>query len=459
MTAPRFLIIDDERNFREFLGEALKRQGYDVAHAGTARVGLAMARHTLPRIVLLDQNLPDGSGLDFIRELRELPSNPAIIMITAFAGYDSAVRAVKAGAFHYLSKPFGFSELLEVVAEASVAFPSLDDESQDGALGALLGADPKMVELRHRVARVAMLPVPTVLVRGESGTGKELVAQAVHTASARADKKMVSVNCAALTETLLMDELFGHERGAYTDARSQKCGVFESAHGGTLFLDEISEMGPRAQAALLRVLEERKVRRVGGSEELEVDVRVVAATNCDLDREMEAGHFRSDLFFRLNLVELVLPALRERRGDIALLAAHFARLVAERYGEPVRTITPDTQALLHAYRWPGNVRELRNVIERAYVIASGPCITPECLPEELLRSPGGPDDPVLAGPPRRFQDHKRDVVDHFERSYLESALLRAGGNITQAAEEAGMLRQVFQRMLIRHGIDGAQFRR
>ncbi|HEX6537028.1 MAG TPA: sigma-54 dependent transcriptional regulator [Gemmatimonadaceae bacterium] len=459
MTPPRFLIIDDERNFREFLGEALERQGYEVTHAATARVGLAVARHTRPHVVLLDQNLPDGSGLDLIRALRELPTNPAVIMITAFAGFDSAVRAVKAGAFHYLSKPFGFSDLLDVVAEACVALhPDEDAESPD-ALGVLVGADPRMVELRQRIARVAALPVPTVLVRGESGTGKELVAQAIHRASRRASERLVSVNCAALTETLLMDELFGHERGAYTDARSQKPGLFESAHGGTLFLDEISEMGVHAQGALLRVLEERRVRRVGGTEEIEVDVRVVAATNRDLEHEMEAKRFRSDLFFRLDLVELVLPPLRERRGDIPLLAAHFARRVAERYGEAVRTISPEALALLEAHAWPGNVRELRNTIERAYVMGTAPCITPACLPEELRGGARLAPGALQSGPPRRFQEHKREVVDHFERSYLESALLRAGGNITQAAEEAGVLRQVFQRMLIRHGIDGAQYRR
>ena len=302
MRRPRFLLVDDERNFREFLAEALEVEGYGVTQAATARAGLALARQELPQIVLLDQNLPDGSGLDLIHDLRALPSNPVIIMITAFAGYDNAVRAVKAGAFHYLNKPFGFPELLDVVAEACVAFPALGEPEELEMLGALVGAHPRMEQVKQRIARIARTPVATVLIRGESGTGKEVAAQALHRGSDRASKRMVCVNCAALTESLLMDELFGHERGAFTDARSQREGVFEHAHGGTLFLDEISEMGARAQAALLRVLEQRCVRRIGGATEIPVDVRVLAATNTDLEEQVASGQFRGDLYYRLNVV-------------------------------------------------------------------------------------------------------------------------------------------------------------
>jgi two-component system response regulator AtoC len=459
MQRPRFLIIDDERNFREFLGEALEREGYEVALAATARAGVAIAREQQPHIILLDQSLPDRPGLEVIRELRALPGDPVIIMITAYAEYDDAVRAVKAGAFHYLDKPFAFAELLRVVSEACVAFPDLGTLPATDALAPLVGADAQMVQLKHRILRVAALPVPTVLVRGESGTGKELVARAIHRAGGRAGARLVCVNCAALTETLLMDELFGHERGAFTDARTQKAGVFEAANGGTLFLDEISEMGPRAQAALLRVLEQRCITRVGGTEEIPVDVRVIAATNRDLERLIAEGQFRADLYYRLNLVALDLPPLRERRSDIPLLAAHFSRLVAERYGEAVRPITAEALALLKAYRWPGNVRELRNAIERAYIVSTGSEIAPDALPEEVRlagRVEPGADRP--AGP-RRFQELKREVVEDFERSYLESALARTGGNITQAAGEAGVLRQVFQRMMNRYGITSEQFKR
>ena len=459
MRRPRFLIIDDERNFREFLAEALEVEGYGVTQAATARAGLALARQSLPQIVLLDQNLPDGSGLDLIHDLRALPSNPVIIMITAYAGYDNAVRAVKAGAFHYLNKPFGFPDLLDVVAEACVAFPALGEPAELEMLGALVGAHPCMEQVKQRIARIARAPVSTVLIRGESGTGKEVTAQAMHRASDRASKRMVCVNCAALTESLLMDELFGHEKGAFTDARSSREGVFEHAHGGTLFLDEISEMGARAQAALLRVLEQRCVRRIGGTTEIPVDVRVLAATNTDLEEQVASGSFRGDLYFRLNVVQVELPPLRTRRSDIGILANHFSRLLAARYNEPPRSITPEAMAMLTAHDWPGNVRELRNTIERAYIVESGPDITPDMLADELHATRHRPASHALADAHRPFQELKREVLDDFERSYLESALARAGGNITQAAEEAGMLRQVFQRMLARHGMSGETYKR
>lgn len=459
MRRPRFLIIDDERNFREFLGEALEVEGYGVTQAATARSGLALARQDLPQIVLLDQNLPDGCGLDLIHDLRELPSNPVIIVITAYAGYDNAVRAVKAGAFHYLNKPFGFPDLLEIVAQACVAFPELGEPAELELHGALVGSHPRMEQVKQRIIRIAKTPVGTVLILGESGTGKEVAAQAMHRASDRASKRMVCVNCAALTESLLMDELFGHEKGAFTDARSQRDGVFEHAHGGTLFLDEISEMGARAQAALLRVLEQRCVRRIGGTGEIPVDVRVLAATNTDLEEQVASGHFRSDLYYRLNVVQVRLPPLRERPSDIGILASHFSRLLGAQYNEPVRSITPEAMTLLTAYGWPGNVRELRNAIERAYIVGGGPDITPNMLADAVRSGGRRPAAHVFTDASRPFQELKREVMDDFERSYLESALARAGGNITQAAEEAGMLRQVFQRMLARHGMSGEHYKR
>jgi DNA-binding NtrC family response regulator len=459
MRRPRFLIIDDERNFREFLAEALEVEGYSVTQAATARAGLALARQNLPQIILLDQNLPDGSGLDLIHDLRALPSNPVIIMITAYAGYDNAVRAVKAGAFHYLNKPFGFPDLLDVVAEACVAFPALGEPGELELLGAVVGANPRMAQVMKRFTRISWTRVARLLIGGVSGTGKEVAAQVIHRASDRATKRMVCVNCAALTESLLMDELFGHERGAFTDARSQREGVFENAHGGTLFLDEISEMGARAQAALLRVLEQRCVRRIGGEKEIPVDVRVLAATNTDLEEQVASGHFRRDLYYRLNVVQVELPPLRERRSDIAILASHFSRVLAERYNEPVRDIAPEAMMLLETHDWPGNVRELRNTIERAYIVGSGREIAPAVLANELHSVQRRATSPPLADASRPFQELKRKVLDDFERAYLESALTRADGNITQAAEEAGMLRQVFQRMLARHGMSGEMYKR
>jgi DNA-binding NtrC family response regulator len=465
MPQPLFLIIDDERNFREFLGEALESEGYAVRHAGTARAGLAMARDALPQVVLLDQNLPDRPGLELLPELRRLPVCPVVIVITAHAQVGYAVDAVKAGAFHYLPKPFAFSDLLDVLAQAAISSGEAAPGASAGrgALQAIVGTTPAVEELKRQIARIAQCPVPAVLVQGESGTGKELVAQAIHAASPRHARRIVAVNCAALTDTLLLSELFGHERGAFTDARQQRKGVFELAHGGTLFLDEVSEMGPRAQAALLRALEQRSVLRVGGSEEIPVDVRVVAATNRDLGQQVARGEFRADLYYRLNVVRLDVPPLRERGRDVELLAEHLSRTIAERYAEPPRPFTPDARALMIAYTWPGNVRELRNAIERAYAVGAGTAISAADLPTEVCsgRTRGGspaPATPVEVPAISGFQDAKRHVVGDFERAFLLTALARAGGNVTLAAERAGVLRQVFQRMLIRHGIAHEQFR-
>ncbi|MEO8334003.1 MAG: sigma-54 dependent transcriptional regulator [bacterium] len=464
MTKPLFLIVDDERNFREFLGEALQGEGYEVVHAGTARAGLAMARQSLPRVILLDQNLPDQSGLELLPELRRLPVCPVIIVITAHAQFDYAVDAVKAGAFHYLPKPFAFSDLLDVLAKATITAAERPGVVQaSSALHAMIGACPGMVDLKQQVVRVARSPVSAILVQGESGTGKELVAQAIHAESTRSAQRIVAVNCAALTDTLLMSELFGHERGAFTDARQQRRGVFELAQGGTLFLDEVSEMGARAQAALLRTLEQRRVVRVGGSDEIVIDVRVVAATNRDLGRQVTSGQFRADLYHRLNVVRLDLPPLRDRGHDIELLAEHLSRVVAERYAEPQRPFSSEVRGLLMSYTWPGNVRELRNGIERAYAMTGGTSITSAALPAEWGANPfmsaGTPTTGIAAaGSVAGFQDAKRDVVVHFEQAFLRTALANAGGNVTLAAERAGVLRQVFQRMLLRHGIAHEEFR-
>lgn len=462
MPKPLFLIVDDERNFREFLGEALQGEGYDVVHAGTARAGLALARQVLPRVILLDQNLPDQSGLELLPDLRQLPVCPVIIMITAHAQFGYAVDAVKAGAFHYLPKPFTFSDLLDVLAKATITGAERLDTASSGAVQSMIGTSASMLELKQQVARVARSPVSAVLVEGESGSGKELVAQAIHAESARAAERLVTVNCAALTDTLLMSELFGHERGAFTDARQQRRGVFELAQGGTLFLDEVSEMGARAQAALLRTLEQRRVVRVGGSDEILIDVRVVAATNRSLGRLVADGHFRADLYHRMNVVRLEIPALRDRGQDIELLAQHLSRVVAERYGEPLRPFTSDVRGLLAGYSWPGNVRELRNGIERAYAMTVGASIGAADLPAEWSANPFTGDSavtpPAGIGSATGFQDAKRDVVDHFEQAFLRRALASAGGNVTLAAERAGVLRQVFQRMLIRHGITHEEFR-
>jgi len=455
----RVLIIDDEANFRDFLGEAIQAEGYRVVLAPTARVGLQRARSEPPDVVLLDQNLPDESGLEILEHLHGLPSAPRIIMMTAFAAYPHAVEAVKRGAYHYLQKPFEFDELLRLLDSAAGDSPAWADRDEHPALAALVGVSEEIRALKRQVVQIAQSPVATVLIQGESGTGKELIARAIHSLSQRAKHRLVAVNCAALSDTLLLTELFGHEKGAFTDAREQRMGVFEAAHRGTLFLDEVSEMGPRTQAAVLRALEHRAITRVGGTAEIAVDVRIIAATNSPLERLVSAGQFRSDLYYRLNVVKLELPPLRSRRCDIPVLARYFSRQVALRYGEPVREIPHAVLNRLEEYSWPGNVRQLRNAIERAYAVRTGPYITLESMPPEIAALEGGGSgyrtDSSFRG--MTFADAKRRFVARFERDYIRHVLAEANGNISRAARLAGIHRQALQRLLARHKICRTEF--
>lgn len=456
---PNVLIIDDEHNFREFLGEALETEGYGVQYAPTAKIGLALARRESPAFILLDQNLPDGSGLDLLPKLQAQRLPTTVIVITAYAEFGDAVDAVKAGAFHYLSKPLDFGKLLAILNSASHTSHAPDEEGGSPALASLIGNSQPMRDLKTLVRRVASGPAESILIHGESGTGKELVARALHELSFRASAPMVSVNCAALTETLLMSELFGHERGAFTDAREQRKGVFEAAHGGTLFLDEVGEMGPRSQAALLRALEQRVIRRVGGNRDIPVDLRVIAATNRNLAQLVDDGVFREDLYYRLNVVEIDVPPLRCRGDDVILLARHFSEVLARRYREPVRDLDPDAAARLREYPWPGNVRELRNLVERAYAASSTPTIQAQALARRRHASGHLPVTVLPAWKDAPFQAAKQEVIDEFERRYLEGILIRAEGNVTRAAADAGLVRQVLQRLLRRHGIDPRDYRR
>lgn len=461
MRRPRVLIVDDEHNFRELLAEAMQAHDFDVHTAGSARSGLALAVRSQPDFVLLDQNLPDGSGLDILTELRALPSCPVVVIMTAYAATQSAVQAMKHGAYTYVTKPFDFGDLLEVLSQARISVGG-GAEDEVPALAELVGECTAIVEMKQQLRRIARSPVASVLIQGESGTGKELMARAIHDLSGRGGP-MVSVNCGALTDTLLMSELFGHERGAFTDARERRKGMFEAAEGGTLFLDEIGEMGAHAQAALLRVLEQRCITRVGGTVEIPVDVRIVAATNRSLRQRVAEGNFRQDLLFRLNVVQLSAPPLRERGSDIVRLARRFSAAIAARYEEPARPIAPETEALFYGYSWPGNVRELRNAIERAYIVGTGREIRPADLPLAIQPGHGGSvlgdaaaslaDDDSLPD----FADAKQEAVDRFEKSYLHTLLARHQGNVTKAAEEAGILRQALQRLIKRHEVDRTDF--
>ncbi len=447
----RVLVIDDEANFRDFLGEAIQAEGFEVSLAATARSGLQRAAEHAPHVIILDQNLPDESGLAVLNELRALPTAPRIIMMTAFAAYPHAVEAVKKGAFHYLQKPFEFDELLRLLHEATSSKDEDESIAHNPALTAIVGMSEELRALKRQIVQIARSPVATVLLQGESGTGKELVARAIHGLSTRARERLVSVNCATLSDTLLVSELFGHEKGAFTDAREQRKGVFESAHRGSLFLDEISEMGPRTQAAVLRALEQRSITRVGSNVEIAVDVRVIAASNTLLEKMVSASHFRADLYYRLNVVKVEVPPLRSRPADIPVLADYFSRQIAARYGEPARTIPPDVMSRLQSYSWPGNVRELKNAVERAYVMDVQPEISLAALPPEISGVIAGAAMGLDASLRRMtYPEAKRRLIEQFERTYLTQLLADAGGNVSKAARAAGIHRQAFQRLLGRY---------
>ncbi|MDR1576732.1 MAG: sigma 54-interacting transcriptional regulator [Deltaproteobacteria bacterium] len=386
------LIVDDEPNYRLIMGELLEAEGYEVILAESGRLALGiLEEHGWVDLILTDMTMPDGGGIELLVKVKERSPEIPVILLTAHGTIERAVEAMKEGAFDYLTKPCRNAEILRAVSKAlEVSRLGRQNKELREALadrfsfGRLIGKSKPMQELYKYLEKVA----PTranVLITGESGTGKELVAQAIHYNSPRSKRSFVAVNCSALSENLLESELFGHEKGAFTGAVATKVGRFEMAHEGTIFLDEVGEIGASAQVKLLRVLQERAIERVGGGASIKVDVRVVAATNRDLKREVAAGRFREDLFYRLNVVHLRLPPLRDRLDDLPLLMEHF--LEKHRQGPEKAIIHPETRRLLFAHSWPGNIRELENVIERGLVLAQGQEIKPEDLPEELRRPP------------------------------------------------------------------------
>ncbi len=450
---PRITIVDDDLVTCELLSEVFCGEGFVTESALTAEAALALIAATPPDVVVSDIRMKsrvDGLGLlDRLR--REYPSLP-VVLITAFGSIDTAIRAVKNGAFDYLSKPFEIETLVSTVrrAIATTAAPSppddeaVDDEGPGVGTRHLVGRTPAMLAVYKMVARVADADAP-VLISGESGTGKELVARAIHANGAREPHPFVAVNCGALTETLLDSELFGHIRGSFTGATTNRRGLFEEAGAGTIFLDEIAETSPALQVKLLRVLQEREVVPVGGSSPVVVRARVIAASNTDLDRLSRAGGFRRDLLYRLNVVNIHLPALRERAEDVPLLAAHFLRKYAADRSVPIALSEP-AKRVLEQYAWPGNVRELENAIERSVTLGQGCVITVDDLPPAVrqtaadTRVDSGDPTAVFAGLP---------TIDEMERRYVLHVLEAAGGNRTHASEILGINRRTLYRMAAR----------
>ncbi len=451
MAKDKILVVDDDRMNRWSLAQALRGWGFEVAEAGTVAEAISAYDSEQPAAVLLDINLPDGSGLDVLGEIKRKSPNAIVIMVTGRVLAEEAITALRGGAYDFIGKPVDLDEL-EITIRNGLEARHLRKEvtqvrserARRFSFEQIVGESPAIQKVLSLARKVAESEAASVLLQGESGTGKDLVAKAMHYGSRRADQPFVAINCAALPANLLESELFGYEKGAFTDAKQRKEGLFEQAEGGTLFLDEIGELEIALQAKLLRVLEEGVFRRVGGLKDIPLDVRVVAASNRDLRSEGEAGRFRLDLYYRLSVIQLDLPPLRERGDDVLLLAEHFVKALKERLRRMISGITPEVAEVLLRYKWRGNVRELRNVIERAMILEDEDVITLNYLPANLT------EKSVVANSSGSSEIEIKDGVVHLplhnlslkklENSLIEWALGESGGNKSQAARTLGITR-------------------
>ncbi len=457
MAAPeaQVLVVDDEEVLRDVLETLLTRAGYGVTLAATAEEGLALFRKGSFDAAILDVMLPDLSGLDVLEELKRADPELCVLVVTAYASIETAITAMKKGAFDYVAKPFKNEELLHILANG-LKQRRLQDENrqlrsalrEQGAFTGIVGKSPRIQQVFSLISQAAPSR-STILVVGESGTGKELVAKAIHANSPRAERPFVVVNSGSLPHDLLESNLFGHVKGAFTGAVYSKKGLFELADKGTLFFDEIGTVPLETQAKLLRVMQEREFMRLGGVETLKVDVRIVAATNVDLRHMVDEGRFREDLYYRLNVITVQLPPLRQRKEDIPALVQHFVHKYATENGKTVRDVQPAALQLLMDYDWPGNVRELENVIERGVVLARGETIDRELIPEHV-RPGGGPHVPQVAVPAEGI--NLREVLATFERRVIESTLEATGGVQKEAARRLGLKPTTLNEMIKRHGI-------
>ena len=478
-TPLRVLVVDDDAALRRSLARIFAARGFEVATADGGEAALEHIGSHEPDVALVDLKMPGMDGLELLRRMKATRPEIAVIMMTAFADVDAAFTAVKGGAYHFLTKPFESNDAVALTIRKAAEHRRLANrtkkleerlEAQE-RFGELIGTSAAMQEVYRIVSGVAST-TSTVLVLGESGTGKELVARAIHQRSPRADKPIVTVNCAAIPKELVESELFGHVRGAFTGANAARAGLFESAHGSTIFLDEVGDLPLPAQVKLLRTLQEGEIKRVGSDETRIVDVRVVAATNVDLPGKLESGAFRRDLFYRLNVIAIRLPALRERGDDTLLLTHHFMQKLARRMGREPKTISVDALHALRSHPWPGNVRELEHAIEHAVVLSQGNVIEASDLPfarptheaSSTLHSAADAADPVAAGVPGPSQglplgelvglpyaEAKRRMLALFDERYVAEALKRAGGNIADAARGAGLDRSNFRRVARKKG--------
>jgi DNA-binding NtrC family response regulator len=456
MQAAKILVVDDDAVARDLLAEALKKEGYHVEAYSSGEAAIARGREGRVDLVLTDIRMGAVDGLTVLREFKRMSQDTAIVVLTAFGSLEGAIEAIKQGAYDYLAKPFKKEEI-KLVVQRSLDHCRLlrentkfrEELKSKDEWSPLVGSSPAMLEVYKLVARVSESR-STVLLQGESGTGKELIARAIHGNSPRRDKPFVPVNCGALPDALLESEMFGYEKGAFTGAVGTKTGLFEAANGGTLFLDEVGELGQALQVKLLRVMQDHDVRRVGGTTSIKVDVRIIAATNRDLEQLVKEGKFRDDLFYRLNVVRITLPSLKEREEDIPMLAHHFLQKCAAGTTTAVRGFHPDTMECLQRYRWPGNVRELENAIERAVSLSHGPLLTPEDLPASIRQAPSPseqkPDMPDTT-------ESVYMTLEEVEKRHLMRVLKETKGNKVKAAKILGIDRRTLYRMAERFGVD------
>jgi two-component system response regulator HydG len=452
--AERILVVDDDPDTRDMCAEVLRSKGYDVIRAESGRSAETLLRTSAVDVTVTDLKMPDVGGLEILRMAKEVDPNMVVILITGFPAVDTAVEGMKFGAAEYLAKPFSPQQLLDVVQSSLEMRRTRESHGllcsrlrRSFSLGGMVGQSRRVLALFDDIRRTAAVDAH-VLILGESGTGKEPVARAIHANSRRRGRPFVPVNCSAIPENLLEAELFGYERGAFTGAAGPREGLLQAADGGTVFLDEVCEMSVLLQAKLLRVLEEGGVRRLGATKPAAFDVRFVAATNRDMREQLARQRFREDLFFRIAVIEVPVPPLRERREDIPLLAAHFLEASAAHYGKRIEGVSAAAMELLIRYDWPGNVRELKNAMERAVAYAAGPFVAPADLPPAVLD--GGKREPPVS-----FHEWREKTLERLEREFLEATLEANGGNVTRAAQALGIHRSTLQRLMRRLNLPAA----
>jgi len=478
MPAKKILIVDDEKLVRWALAQKCAELGFQTTEAGTAEEALRLLQSDSPDAILLDVHLPDQSGIEILEKLKQAGDTHSVIMMTADPQLDDVKAALRLGAYDFVSKPINFEEL-GVTLQNALEAGSLRTEVETlrgevrrrAGYHEVIGVSRKITELMKFVRKVAASEASTILIQGESGTGKDLIAKAIHYQSSREAKPFVAINCSAIPETLMEAELFGHEKGAFTDAKAMKKGLFEVADGGTLFLDEIGELSPLLQAKLLRVLEDQVIRRVGGVRDMQVDVRVIAASNRDLERAVREGHFRQDLYYRLAIISIFLPALRERKEDIAALVEFFLDHYNRKFRKSVRGLSEETRQLLMNYDWPGNVRELKNALERAMILEEGTLLKPDDLPFSVASGKSGTSasgvssmeasaahSPMAGEGPRKRALPALSIpeggtsLEEVEHALVEMALRQSNGNQIRAAKLLDISRDALRYKMKKFGL-------